>query len=326
MNSDRRRDTKIEMLKAQDNLSFHPALEASDSRQSLSPGYKPSLESAVIKSSKKRYRSLEEKEDPVANAKIAKLQEPGIDAPRDLKARKESPWGSYTEVLNLNLNGPITVAERKSPHSGLVAIKVFPSTAAEKALYRHQHIKHDKIVTVLDAFTTETSLYIVLEHLPISLRQVVEGAKYPTERQLAAMVQQILRGLVYLESERLEHGSLNCSNILLSTQGNIKIANQQCCETVREDGEPRDVRALSPIMMELMQKYVKDDGAIGVDNLHRWPSDCDAVTFLSDTTSAASARELQDHALIRRRTQKECLMGLIFSAEVSARRDYSCSA
>lgn len=71
-------------------------------------------------------------------------------------------------------------------------------------------------------------------------------------------------------------------------------ANLQCCETVDGKGEPRDVRALSSIMMELMQKYVKDDGAVGVDNLRRWQSDGDAVAFLSETTSAASALELQD--------------------------------
>jgi hypothetical protein len=44
--------------------------------------------------------------------------------------------------------------------------------------------------------------------------------------------------------------------------------------------------------MELMQKYVKDDGAISVDNLHRWPSNSDALGFLSATTSTASAAEL----------------------------------
>ena len=38
--------------------------------------------------------------------------------------------------------------------------------------------------------------------------------------------------------------------------------------------------------MELMQKYVKDDGAVGVENLSRWPSDSNAVDFLSRTTSA----------------------------------------
>jgi hypothetical protein len=31
-----------------------------------------------------------------------------------------------------------------------------------------------------------------------------------------------------------------------------------------------------------------------VDNLRRWPSDCDAVAFLSETTSAASAHDLQN--------------------------------
>ena len=58
-------------------------------------------------------------------------------------------------------------------------------------------------------------------------------------------------------------------------------------------GSPsRDIRALGIITMELMQKYAKDDGAIGVDDLERWPSDCNAVGFLSMTTSATHADEL----------------------------------
>lgn len=44
--------------------------------------------------------------------------------------------------------------------------------------------------------------------------------------------------------------------------------------------------------MELMQKYVKDDGKVGVDDLALWPSDSNAVGFLSATTSATSVNEL----------------------------------
>jgi hypothetical protein len=44
--------------------------------------------------------------------------------------------------------------------------------------------------------------------------------------------------------------------------------------------------------MELMQKHVKGDGAVGVDDLRRWPSDSNAVGFLSETTSASSVIEL----------------------------------
>ena len=44
--------------------------------------------------------------------------------------------------------------------------------------------------------------------------------------------------------------------------------------------------------MELMQKYSKDDDAIGIENLDRWPSDSHAVSFVSATTSATSVGEL----------------------------------
>jgi hypothetical protein len=53
-----------------------------------------------------------------------------------------------------------------------------------------------------------------------------------------------------------------------------------------------DVRAVGYIAMELMQKYVKDDGAVGVEDLECWPSDSNAVNFLLRTTSASSVDEL----------------------------------
>ena len=39
----------------------------------------------------------------------------------------------------------------------------------------------------LEAFTTDTSLYIILEHMPISLDQIVRSPAYPDDRQLAAI-------------------------------------------------------------------------------------------------------------------------------------------
>ena len=60
-----------------------------------------------------------------------------------------------------------------------------------------------------------------------------------------------------------------------------------------DQGHSRDIRALGYITMELMQKYTQDDGGIGVDDLERWPSDCNAVGFLSMTTSATSVDELK---------------------------------
>ena len=50
--------------------------------------------------------------------------------------------------------------------------------------------------------------------------------------------------------------------------------------------------SLGCIAIELMQKYVKDDGAIGVEDLDRWPFDSNAVGFLSMTIFAPLLDEL----------------------------------
>ncbi|KAH0562065.1 hypothetical protein GP486_003237 [Trichoglossum hirsutum] len=123
----------------------------------------------------------------------------------------------------------------------------------------------------------------------------------------------IVAGVAYLAEEGYEHGSLTCSNILLNTDGDIKIESK---------GKPHDIRALSSTMMELMQKYVKEDGAIGIDNLHRWPSNSDALRFLSATTSASSAAELLKHPLLSRPYQKESLIGIISLAQACMRGRY----
>jgi hypothetical protein len=70
-------------------------------------------------------------------------------------------------------------------------------------------------------------------------------------------------------------------------------ANQELYHTRRPgDTESRNIRALSFITIELMQKYVKNGGAVGVGDLRRWLSDSMAMAFLSETTSATSVERL----------------------------------
>lgn len=45
--------------------------------------------------------------------------------------------------------------------------------------------------------------------------------------------------------------------------------------------------------MQLMQKYAKDDGAIRLDKIDRWPANLAALKFLSATTSAGSFEGLK---------------------------------
>ncbi|PVH70393.1 hypothetical protein DL98DRAFT_136623 [Cadophora sp. DSE1049] len=157
--------------------------------------------------------------------------------------------------------------------------------------------------------------------MPLSLEQMVRTPAYPTERQLAAILGQVVTGMAYLAVEGSRHQSLTCSNILLNTDGDVKIADQECCHKTSEPkGTPHDLSALSSITMELMQKYVNEDGAI--DNLQRWPSNSDDVGLLSATTSAASAAELLQHPLLSRPWQKESLIDIISLAQICTRGRY----
>ena len=72
-----------------------------------------------------------------------------------------------------------------------------------------------------------------------------------------------------------------------------KPANQERCLKVdpSKDGD-RDLRAVGHIAMELMQKFSKDDGTIGVEYLNRWSSSSNAIGFLSEMTSANCVTEL----------------------------------
>jgi hypothetical protein len=113
--------------------------------------------------------------------------------------------------------------------------------------------------------------------------------------------------MAYFEAKGLTHGSLTCSNVLLHPRGIIKIgryafshspvfllnhisvAQEDCVP--KPDKSNQDIKALSSLTMVLLQGYCKDDDSIGVD--HPELLSLNVVDFLSQTTSAASAGELQ---------------------------------
>ncbi len=300
----------------------------------------PSLETAALQdskdsgqtaqrkiSNKKRARSPEESafKGLAATGKVRSMDRSTLTDPPRLKAAWESPWQRYEKVYDMDIAGPVEVAVRKASPIELVQIRTFSNSGAEKALHMFQRLQHRNLVAARDAFTTDHGLYVVLEHMPVSLEQIVRSPAYPNEQQLAAIIGQVSfmysykpHALITTGPERrglpcggrtrtwistlLEHPPKHgwesqdrlADPINKSDRELIYvIANQQCCRVVRQpNSEHCSLRALSFIMMELMQKYVKEDGAIGIDDLGRWHSSSDAVEFLSATTSATSATEL----------------------------------
>ena len=114
-----------------------------------------------------------------------------------LREARESPWGKYEKVYNVELGGTVEVAVRKAPPMELVHARAFTTQASAKTLHLFRQLQHRNIVVALEAFTTDTSLYIILEHMPISLDQIVRSPAYPDDRQLAAILGQVSFGILF---------------------------------------------------------------------------------------------------------------------------------
>ena len=95
----------------------------------------------------------------------------GVRAHEYIMTKEGSPWRSYERIyqLRLGVGDRVNVAERKSPPFDIVTVRSFSGPRIENKLYMLQRIRHPNFVSAFDAFKFEQSLYIVFEHMPISL-------------------------------------------------------------------------------------------------------------------------------------------------------------
>lgn len=67
-------------------------------------------------------------------------------------------------------------------------------------------------------------------------------------------------------------------------------ALEHCVKRQSNQSQEKSRRALANITMLLMQKYLKPDGVVGIDNT-RWQAD--PILFLSATQSVSTVQELK---------------------------------
>ncbi|KAL5318371.1 hypothetical protein ACEPPN_013431 [Leptodophora sp. 'Broadleaf-Isolate-01'] len=82
--------------------------------------------------------------------------------------------------------------------------------SGRKTLHVYRQLQHQNIITALEAFTTDNGLYIVFKYMPLSLERIVRSPAYLDDRQLAAILGQIVTGVAYLVAKGFEHGSFTC--------------------------------------------------------------------------------------------------------------------
>lgn len=119
-----------------------------------------------------------------------------------LRVKDESPWRTYDEGYNLRVGGLVTVAKKKRPASKMaategrsaaevIAVRKLSGPSRSGNLSRLLQIQGQYFVKYIEAYEFEADLYVVLEHMPISLVQVVAAPIHPQEAHVAAIVGQV---------------------------------------------------------------------------------------------------------------------------------------
>ena len=121
--------------------------------------------------------------------RLVEAVDSGVRAHEYIMTKDGSPWRSYERIyqLRLGVGDRVTVAERKSPPFNVVTVRSLSGPRVEDKLRILQQIQHTNFVSAFDAFKFEQSLYVVFEHMPISLQHIA-GNPYINELRLASIL------------------------------------------------------------------------------------------------------------------------------------------
>ena len=127
---------------------------------------------------------------------------------------------------------------REKAGNGIVAIKVINFESARNDLDElmrecraMRECSHANTVKIISSTVVGSKLWIAMEYLEGgSVADVVrflqtERQSRLTEQQIAVVLRDVLLALVYLHSLRRMHRDVKAANILLSTAGNVKVAD-----------------------------------------------------------------------------------------------------
>ncbi|KAG9060897.1 p21 protein (Cdc42 Rac)-activated kinase [Linnemannia hyalina] len=190
---------------------------------------------AVAESSPVQDWTAEDKED------ISFIEEYGLQSLLS-RPRPKDPYQLYGEIVKIAEGESGFLFSATETSSGqLVAIKMVAKTVTAKMktirneleLMKASH--HDNIVAFVDCHLSSTELWMVMERMDISLADVIainpyKGQRHPDqgllqECHMARVAKDILEAISYLHEENRIHRDIRSDNILLDSQGRVKLAD-----------------------------------------------------------------------------------------------------
>lgn len=165
--------------------------------------------------------------------------------------------GKYALEEKLGQGGFGTVYRTHDAEKGPCAIKVLKGEVAEESEFKRRfryegralrRLNHPNIVKVY-AFSEEPPApYILMEYVEgKSLRKLIDNQELPPISQVVSYFEQILSGLKQAHEQGILHRDMQPSNILISTEGQVKIVDFGLARDVKVASNTRSI-GLPPYM------------------------------------------------------------------------------
>lgn len=141
-----------------------------------------------------------------------------------LRKEVSNPWDRYQEIFKMKQAGPGHFVHSKDDTFSEMIVKEV-KVHSQTWLSRLSASSHKNIVHLREALYHNSAIYFVYEVLDVSLAQVFAT---PLGRlkayEVAAFCYEILAGIEYIHNDlNVVHGDLSSEDVLLSTDGSIKI-------------------------------------------------------------------------------------------------------
>ncbi len=149
----------------------------------------------------------------------------------------------------------------------IVAIKILKKEFAENEEFLRRFrneskaiavLSHPNIVKIYDVGFTEKIQYIIMEHIDgITLKEYMENEKVLNWKDSAHFIIQILRALQHAHDRGIFHRDIKPQNIMMFTDGTIKVMDFGIAKFAREDGKTATNQAIGSV------HYISPEQAMG---------------------------------------------------------------
>lgn len=140
------------------------------------------------------------------------------------------------EFFMKELNGRIGNTVTSSNNGGLVS--EYKNKFKKEAL-NLSRLKHDNIVKVLESFEANNTAYYSMEFLPEgSLDEYIESKHGLSEKESIRFALQICNALSFMHQNKMLHLDLKPKNIMMGTNGSIKLIDFGLSKQYNRNGEP----------------------------------------------------------------------------------------